>query len=348
MREELEKEIFSKLKQERNVKNNTAKVYIGTLNTLAKKMGITEDYKSLHWIKKNPRGVINTIEESNYTDSTRKRFYTTLMSVLPLVSEEKDKLKIPGFKKFLSMFEQKLKIRDEKTKNQKMSEKEEEGWLSETEIKTVSDILLKTRNLADYIMWTLLTKIPPRRGLDYNKMVVTTNDIKNPKRNYAIRNKDNFQGFVFYNFKNAQGEPQVFNRKFFTDNFDKDGNDFVQIMDRYLKMKKDGDPFLLKDYTQSAFSRYIVNLSKPLTGKHTNGNIFRHMYISRFMKRSPFQKEREIVARYMSHTLREQSNYRKRNKEEEKELDIQEEKYNEIPGIDIPNVEESESEDEEK
>lgn len=326
MHDSLKKHLFECLK-EKGLKKNSIQSYLTTLDKIGKLLGTSEKFKSLYWLKKY-KVVIDGIEKSNLSTATKHKYYAVILSVIRCT--ESAPAQIKHYEEQLKTY---LDARKERIDSQKMTEKELAGWITQKQIDDVAEILLKNNKLADYIAWSLHTVIPPRRT-DYKNMIVTTDNINDKRRNYIIKNKSGFGGFLFYDYKRANGNHQVFNRKFFTDNFGSSGKRLVKILDIYLKNKKEGDPLLNKIYTQPEYSKYIIGISKKLTGKHTTVGILRHIFISNFMQSAPYKAQKNLVADFMSHSNEMQQEYRKRPADDSEEPETKVD-YSEIKGIEI-------------
>jgi hypothetical protein len=316
----LEQKITKVLKEKRDLKDNTIRTHLANLNSINKLMHRSPTFRSLLFLQK-PKAVIGTIMGSNFAPATKAGFLSTIISILRSLS---DKEKPPSVSTYTKAFyELKRKLNKEEL-DQNKSEKEKDNWMTKKEINDFSKILLETKSLTDYVVWSLYTLAPPRRSADYSAMKITANPPENPVTNFLVRGKRGFKEFIFADYKNSKKKgTQTFDRQFFKDNF---GRKILDILDLFLKSKKNGE-YIVKKFTANTFTKYFSRLLKGISNRKLTINLMRHIYISNFLDTSPFETKKQIVADYMANSISRQALYRRKpdNHNEEKKINPNEE-----------------------
>lgn len=303
MNKKLEGHIIELLKEKRNIKENSIRIYVSNLNSVGKLLYL-DNFGSLYFLN-SANVVIRAIKQANVTDATKHRYLTSIIGYLRARYPNKQPhLYVKAF------IEYKNKLMEQAEK-QELTEHEKANWLTDEEIKHVSDVLLSTKDLGNFVIWNLMTIIPPRRSNDYCAMIIT-NKAKNDNENYLIRDKDGFQKFIFNVYKNSGKKGSVeFDRTYLIEHFGDNGKKMVGILDLYAKNKPNGD-YLVKEFTPNSFTKHFSRIAKPIVKKHFTVNQARHQYISKFLATAPFLKEKQIIADFMSNSVNVQTLYRRR------------------------------------
>jgi len=148
---------------------------------------------------------------------------------------------------------------------------------------------------------------PPRRLTDYTEMLVK---METPKR---YMNKFNYllvdeKCFVFNNYKTAgfYGRQKI-----------KINDDLFEILKPFLKKDKSLllNPTTKQRFTDAQLSIYLARLTTKLTGKRASTTMFRHVYITNFLKSNPTTNERKEMSLKMSHDIKTQLEYDRRETE---------------------------------
>ena len=286
--------IEDKIKEKRpNLNSSSLKTYVSILFNLHKKLD--PDGETLDWFNDDVK-ILDFLKEK--TPQTRK---TVLSALFVLTGNENyQKLMIDDCKHTNEMY-----------KSQKKSQKEEENWMSSTEIKEVYDDLYQRVNLmfsqkliADYTTinnYILLgclggiSGIAPRRSKDYTEMKI---------KNYT--NQDNFYKagkFYFNVYKTAKeyGE-QIIDVK-------QKAPEFFKILNKWVKINPT-EYLLFSSNQQKLTSPQITRMLNKLLGKNVSSSMLRHIYLTE--KYGDIQNEMEMDAKEMSHSKSTQAEYIKK------------------------------------
>ena len=286
--------IEDKIKEKRpNLNSSSLKTYVSILFNLHKKLD--PDGETLDWFNDDVK-ILDFLKEK--TPQTRK---TVLSALFVLTGNENyQKLMIDDCKHTNEMY-----------KSQKKSQKEEENWMSSTEIKEVYDDLYQRVNLmfsqkliADYstinnfiLLGVLggISGIAPRRSKDYTEMKI---------KNYT--NQDNFYKagkFYFNVYKTAKeyGE-QIIDVK-------QKAPEFFKILNKWVKINPT-EYLLFSSNQQKLTSPQITRMLNKLLGKNVSSSMLRHIYLTE--KYGDIQNEMEMDAKEMSHSKSTQAEYIKK------------------------------------
>lgn len=186
------------LLKSKGIKDSSIKLYLSNL----KRLNNNNDIKTLTFLK-NTKKVLDFINTKS--ENTKRTYLISICTVLNLD---------PKYKKNYDEYYKLLKGSNELLKNNTTkSEKQTENWMEQDEITTIyknieSDVEkfrtkkklneLEYNTLLNYVILSLYTLIPPRRSLDYIKMMIG-NDT-NKDYNYIDINNSKF---IFNNFKTA-------------------------------------------------------------------------------------------------------------------------------------------------
>ena len=186
------------LLKSKNIKDSSIKLYLSNL----KRLNNGNDIKTLTFLK-NTKKVLDFI--NNKSENTKRTYLISICTVLSLD---------PKYKKNYDEYYKLLKDSNGLLKNNTTkSEKQEANWMEQDEITTIyknieSDIeKFRTKKklneseyniMLNYVILSLYTLIPPRRSLDYIKMMIGDDTDKN--FNYININDSKF---IFNNFKTA-------------------------------------------------------------------------------------------------------------------------------------------------
>lgn len=186
------------LLKSKGIKDSSIKLYLSNL----KRLNNNNDIKTLTFLK-NSKKVLDFI--NNKSENTKRTYLISICTVLNL--DPKYKKNYDEYYKLLKESNGLLKNNTTKT------EKQEANWMEQDEITTIYKNLenetmkFKTKKklneneyntLLNYVILSLYTLIPPRRSLDYIKMMIGSDTDKN--FNYLNINDSKF---IFNNFKTA-------------------------------------------------------------------------------------------------------------------------------------------------
>ena len=313
--------------KEGKLSETSKRVYAQRIRRLWKMMNGNETFIGHKFLRRNIFKNIKFINESKLPDSSKKGIYSAIVGTY----HEDDKSKV-GKKHYKAELNRLMKEEKNNEKEQKRNDKQLEKWQSQEQLKEGREkllkIALKSRDInhwRDYILFFMLTVAPPRRAIDYGNMKITNNDkdLKKKDKNYIfydkIGQKKRFKKFIFNDFKLADKKgSETFNREYMKNL--PEGDEIVAALDDWLTRNPTND-FLVQERTPNAMSRMVLRVSKKVLNVPINLNLFRHMYISNFLKDSPFLLDKEAVALWMSHSVERQALYRKRVDQMEKQAE---------------------------
>ena len=273
-------------------------------------------YKGKFFVHKEVKKIIDAIDNSDMAISSKAGLYAALGSLY-----NKDSYGIHNQGK--KMYERELKKWSDlvkcQEKKQVNTKSEVEKWRTPEELEEGRKKLLeaaeksqKPTDYRDYVMLSLFVLLPPRRSADYGEMKITLN--KDRKGNSLLyqyhRGQKRFSKFIFNEYKLSEKKGSEIYDRMFMKHLPR-GKEILELLDGWLLMNNDGY-FLLDARNSSHMSKAITRVSQKAYGTPININSFRHMYISNFLDTNPFLLEKEQIALFMSHSVAQQENYRKR------------------------------------
>jgi hypothetical protein len=286
--------IETELKEKRpNLNPSSLKTYVSILFNLNKKLN--PDNETLDWFNEDVQ-ILEHLKEKS--PQTRK---TVLSALFVLTSNEN----------YQSQMIDDCKLTNEMYKSQKKSQKEEDNWMSLTEIKEIYDdlyqrvsLMFSQKLIADYttinnfiLLGSLggVSGLSPRRSKDYTEMKI---------KNYT--NQDNFfkAGKFYFNvYKTATdyGE-QVIDVK-------QKAPEFYKILNKWVKINPT-EYLLFSSNKQKLTSPQITRMLNKLLGKNVSSSMLRHIYLTE--KYGDIQNEMEQTSKDMAHSSNMQSLYIKK------------------------------------
>jgi integrase len=188
----------------------------------------------------------------------------------------------------------------EKYSDNKLSKKEKGVYLDWDEIVKCYDSLYREREknmtaMKRCVTIGLYVLFPPRRVMDYSKMVVRVNtDDLDENENYYIMNPPLF---IFNVFKTKDTCEKIFDVP----------NDLKELLNEYIKKYDLIDKSLL-DISENELSIKIKKIMSSVTGKSASANTFRHSYISYMQKSGKINStsQKKKLASMMGHDHRTQ------------------------------------------
>jgi hypothetical protein len=273
-----------------------------------KKLNDNDDFKNFNFLKK-PEETFKKVE--NLKDNTKRQY---LISVVSVLNSYGDKYK-PLRDKYYKLLKN-LTTEINKTPTTEKTETQNKNWIEWDEILQIQNSLKENLNnlkkksiterqymdLLKYVLLSLYIEIPPRRNLDWLKMLITFNsDTTDDKYNYLdLKNKQ----FIFNVYK-TQKKGQL--KVDIPDNL-------MNIINLYLKYhpnitkKKDNVAFLVY---QNGLALNKVNsitrLLNKIFNKNVSSSMLRHIYLSN--KYGDTLKEQQKDAELMSHSISTQKDY---------------------------------------
>jgi hypothetical protein len=259
----------------------------------------------------------NIMKHLKETDPKKRK--TILASIIVLLDNGKDDETVDTFREKMMSD---VKQAEDEVKEQKLTDKQKENWLSWDEVEKVykdlekeTKALFKIDNLKpsakmrlqDYVMLSCLMLIPPRRSLDWADFKIK--NIDEDKDNYLLKDKLVFNS---YKTKKYYGKQTIDIAK----------NPLKKILNDWIKIQ-DGD-YLFTDTkgnylspTKLTFRLYSLFNSK---GKKISTSMLRHIFITdKVLPNIPKLTELEKQATDMGHSLSEQMKYKKFDTPDEEE-----------------------------
>jgi hypothetical protein len=289
-REKIEDEI----KQKRpNLNPSSLKTYISILFNLHKKLADNDE--SIEWFDDDKK-ILEHLEDK--TPQTRK---TVLAALFVLTgNSEYQRLMLIDCKHTNDLY-----------KSQKKSQKEEDNWMSSSEIKEIYDdlyqrvaLMFSQKLIADYTTinnFILLgclggvSGLSPRRSKDYTEMKI---------KNYT--NQDNYFKagkfyFNVYKTANQYGE-QIIDVK-------QKAPEFFKILNKWIKVNPT-EYLLFSSNKQKLTSPQITRMLNKLLGKNVSSSMLRHIFLTD--KYGDIQNEMFEDAENMAHSSNMQQLYIKK------------------------------------
>lgn len=244
--------------------------------------------------------IILKISEMDKSFSTKTSYLTAVSAVLSLYPKYSSL-----YKKYQTvMIKNANIIKEELGKNEK-NDKQKESIIPMSDVIAIRDALKDTDKLA-YLILSLYTMIPPRRNLDYSKMVVVFEEPDNmdANKNYYVASE---RQFIFNVYKTAstygsQRKPVP--------------EELAEVIDDYIASRREGpqeqDEFhLLVDSKGNKLNDIngITRILNKVFGKGISSGALRHIYLSD--KFSANLKERKECADDMAHSLQMATEYQK-------------------------------------
>ncbi len=202
----------------------------------------------------------------------------------------------------------------EKYDENKLSENERDVYLEWNDIEKVYNKLYEDRkknykSFRDCIIIGLYVLFPPRRIMDYSKMVVKKySEELNDEENYYIMD---YKMFIFNSFKEKDTCEKIF---YISDEMSLLLNEYIDSFDLYDKK--------LLNMKEKELSEKVKRIMKKYTNKCASVNTFRHSYIS-YMEKNGFLKTTKLkkeLASKMGHSHRTQQDIYRKNQPDDSSL----------------------------
>lgn len=299
----------NKIKENKpSLSDNSINLYIRNIE----KLNGNNSFKNLNFLK-DTENILSKLDK--YKDNTKR---TYLISIVSSLLPFKDK-----FKKIHKIYYEKMINKaseiDEKPKNEKTNT-QKENWITMDIINEKLDLLKKNvdefsnlkkinesqfKNLLDYLILSLYTKIPPRRNMDYIKMKVVTKNIPTLEPNFNYLDLTNSK-FIFNIYKTS---------KKYKDQTIDIPNELMDTIKLYLKFRnfnkipKDLNiPFIVnfKGVPMNS-SSFITKTLNRIFGKKIGASMIRHIYLSD--KYGDVLQEMKKDGELMAHSIEQQKDY---------------------------------------
>jgi integrase len=291
-------------KRNKPIGDSSIKLYIRNLE----KLNGNKPLKSLVFLK-NVDNVNKQLEA--YKPNTQRSYLISIVS--SLATEPKLKKLYDTY--FKMMIDLAGEIRSVPT--EEMNEQQKKNWIDWDEvIKVFNDLKAQTEGLPKkikteeqyntllhYVVLSLYVLVPPRRNVDYMKMVICKNENTNDETvNILDLNK---KQFIFNIYKTAKNHGKTIIDI---------PNELMEVIDLYIKHhkmakgKKFCIPFLV-DYNDKPLTNinaitYIIN---KIFKKKIGSSMLRHIYLTG--KYGDELKERKKDANMMSHSVEMATDY---------------------------------------
>ena len=303
-----EKELIEYIKDNRKIRDNSLKVYLGNV----RKLNDNQPINDLKFLKKTS-SIIEKIKE--FKLPTQRNYLT---SILVILTKQKKYIKQ------CEIYKTRLKkLNDEYNEHinsHQKTEKEDKNWTSLKDLKknvfnyykreiaerglnTKTNLTSKEFDLYQrFVVVSLYMLLPPVR-LDYANMIVVKSrgDMENKNRNYLLNLSRNKKYFYINEYKTSDkhGEIEI-----------KIPPPLNTILNQWLKIN-DNENFLLNkgssSMTPNVLSKYITKSFSP-SGKNISLNMLRKIYISEHVDLEAIRKRKEM-ANVMGHSTAVQESY---------------------------------------
>jgi len=272
---------------------NSVRVYCSLISSLAKSLNVTLD--SAEHIKEHIKSILDHLKDMD------KRKRKTILASLIVVLGDKDKKVVETLRGHMM---KDIRATEEEDKNQEMTHKEKENWISWNEVEKVYDNLKKEvtpllrmdkltkrqfTRLQDFVLLSMLTMIPPRRSLDMCEL--------------KIRNGDKDNNYV--DFKKSKIHWNVYKTaKKYNEQVSDIPKDLMTILKNWLKKNPNDYMFVANDLKTKLSPPQITNRLNSIFGKHISVNMLRKIFITdNVLQNVPALKKLEETAAQMGHTL---------------------------------------------
>jgi hypothetical protein len=255
----------------------------------------------------NSNEIVNILSE-DYSINT---IVLTLLAIIRYIEYKKTNEKVINeYKEILN------DIIGERTKNehsQKKDENEKVNWINYDELKSkvedeAENYLNKKKSFTKYrnfLILALFTLQPPSRIGNYLDMKIKLNgkkDIKslNKKHNYITKDSDGKYRMIFNNYKTSKYLGKI--------EYKIKSEILNKLLDKWLNDYVKGDTLFInvngKPMTQPNFTQAQQSITRSIFGKTLTNNLFRHIYLTWFLKQNPSIEEKKLVANLVGQTYR--------------------------------------------
>lgn len=299
--------IRSTIKENRpKIADSSLKTYTSIISNLYKKVAGNDDLdKAFNFFKKSSKQVMKYLEGM---DPGKRK--TILAALVVLCEKDEDVTNIYR----LQMISDK-KVYDEDQKDQRMTDKQKENWVSQDELKSLYERMDKEnrpllgrealknnelQQLQNFVILSLYYLQPPRRLKDYTEMKLR--DIDEKVDNFVKKDK-----LIFNQYKTAKThglEEVALNPK-------------LKFILNKWKALNPSDYLLVGVGGKKLTSSQLQQRLNGILGKKASVNILRHSFLSEKYKDLPAVRELEERAEAMGHTLEQALLYVKRDAPED-------------------------------
>lgn len=303
--------------KDKNLSENSIKLYIRNLEKLNDDMPI----KNLNFLKD-----IENIENklTNYKENTKRGYLISICSALSTDKTTKPKQKLyEEYYKLLSSKNNELKTQEGKNE---MTEQQKENWITWDDVKTkfneLEEKVNKFKNLKEinehnyntllqYVILALYFFKPPRRNIDYYKMVIVRTYSQDLPITTNYLDYDNKE-FIFNIYKTSKSEGIQ---------HEKIPDDLMNVINIYLKFHPEGKIIINKKLKKISFVPFLVyyngqpfdkvnsitRILNKIFDKSVGSSMLRHIFLSN--KYGDVIKEQKEDAEAMGHSLAQQKDY---------------------------------------
>jgi len=288
----------------KGLNQNSINLYLRNL----KKLNDDKDFKNFNFLKK-PVEIYSKLEKLK--DNTKKQYLIGVVSVLNSYGDKYKSLR-DKYYKLLKDLTNKMN----ETPTTEKTETQNKNWIEWDKVLEIQNTLkenlkglkkksiteLQYMDLLKYVLLSLYTEIPPRRNLDWLKMLITFNsDTTDDKYNYLDLKNKQFIFNVYKTQKKGQLKEDIPDK-------------LMEIINLYLKYhpnitkKKDNVAFLVYQNGLAVNKvNSITRLLNKIFQKKVSSSMLRHIYLSN--KYGDILKEQQKDAELMSHNLNTQKDY---------------------------------------
>ena len=275
--------------------DSSVKTYISILANLHKKMDSKDD--TITYFDKDHKEILEHLKEMK--PQTRK----SVLSALFILTNNDEYRKI--------MLED-CNVVNNQYKEQKKSVKEEDGWMTIDEIKSIYNDLLEKVNsifsqkvimnynvIVEFFLLACLAGVSglaPRRNLDYALMKIKGYD---PKTDNFYKNGKFY--FNQYKTKEVYGQQSIDVPK-----------DLQLLLKKWIKINPT-EYLLFSSNKNHLSSSQITRMLNKILGKKTSVDILRHIYLSDYYKDVPAIEDMQKLSASMGHSMNQSMLYAKKS-----------------------------------
>jgi hypothetical protein len=273
---------FDLFPSKQSLTDSSKKLYTGNLTKLNNK----NEIKDLKFLL-NSDDIDKKLAEIK-TDNTRRTYLIAIVSCLKGRENKKEK---DAYKRY---YEQMMCLNKDLKNNTVKTDKQVDNWISQDDVETIFNNNYKTvlneiekckkidesdyNKLLDLVILGLYVTAPPRRILDYLKMLVIKSPHTDSQFNYLDTENNRY---IFNNYKTAGTYKQVVEN--IPDDYTKILKLFFKFhpLSKQMKKKDSAVPFLVKyDGTPLNQSNQITRILNRIFGKKISVSMLRNIYLS--------------------------------------------------------------------
>ena len=289
-----------------NLSSGSLRTYVSIIKNLGKQMD--KDLSNPTDVIKNYKDILNHLK--GVAPKVRKTRLAGLVVYISKVDNNDT-----AIKDFRSMMMDDKDKADDETKEQKLTDRQREGWITWEEVlqkyeelkKDVAHLWKKAtldkrefQKLQLFVLMSLITLIPPRRSLDWTAFKLK--DVNEEKDNYLVVEKR--KPFIVFNTYKTRKTNGVQKEAIPTQ--------LHSILKQWAKVNPHSHLLMNYNQTSPINQTQLTQLLHGFFGKPISTSLLRHIYLTSKYGDIPALKEMEKTAESMGHSVSEALQYVKK------------------------------------